>query len=178
MNPINPHTAYFKLTTERIEFRTLTVEDIPSWLPFFENPEDIQYVGVDTTLSPEALATQWITKQLERYVEQGLGHLALCHKTSGTFMGVGGLLPRKVDDRPYLEIAYSLLPQYRGKGIATEAASALRDFGQHYLPEHQLISIIAQENHGSQQVARKLGMHIVDETTYLGLSVFLFGFMP
>lgn len=55
------------------------------------------------------------------------------------------------------ELGYLLAPSARGKGYATEACLAARDFARDTAGLPALVSYIAAQNTASQNVARKLG---------------------
>ena len=50
---------------------------------------------------------------------------ALIDKANGKLAGMCGLLIQEVDGIRELEVAYAMLPQYRNKGLATEAAKKM-----------------------------------------------------
>ncbi len=166
---------YFNQESERLIFRKMMREDIPTWMSFFIDNEKLKYVGVDITLDAETLATQWVEKQLKRYADEGLGHLAVLTKEGGNFIGVGGILPREFDGKREYEVSYSLIPKYWNKGYGTEIARQMRTYGFQNVDSKRLISIIDKANTASINVAKKNGMHVLFETIYLGLDVFVFG---
>ena len=166
---------YFNLESERLIFRKLTDKDIPSWTEFFINNNRLQYLGMDLQKSKETLAEEWIKAQLNRYENQGLGHLAVELKGKGDFIGMGGILPRELHDKKEYEIAYSLKPKYWGNGYATEIARTMKDFGYKKIETNRFISIIDVANIESANVAKKNGMKVLFNTEYLGMNVDVFG---
>ena len=120
---------YFTQESERLIFRKLTDADIPKWVQFFVDNDRLKYLGMDLLMSKEELAMGWIKAQFQRYENQGLGHLAVELKSTGEFIGMGGILPRELDGKSEYEIAYSLMPKFWGKGYATEVAQTMRGFG-------------------------------------------------
>lgn len=166
---------YFNLQSERLRFRKLTEEDIPSWVEFFIDNNRLQYLGIDLLKSKETLAEDWIKAQLSRYEKQGLGHLAVELKRNGDFIGMGGILPRELNGKKEYEIAYSLKPYYWGNGYATEIARTMRDFGSKKIDTNRFISIIDVANTESANVAKKNGMRVLFNTEYLGMKVDVFG---
>ena len=166
---------YFVQTSKRLIFRKLTESDIQDWIAFFENNNKLKFLGIDLAKGKEALAEDWILKQLERYEKQGLGHLAVIKKESGALIGLGGILPRIVDGQEEFEIAYSLIPSYWGKGYGTEIAMQMKEFGFAHKLSKRFISIIDKEHIASINVAKKNGMKVLYETKYMGMEVYVFG---
>lgn len=166
---------YFHQQSNRLTYRKLQEEDIPSWMEFFVNNDRLHFLGVDLQKSKETLAEEWIHTQLYRYKHQGLGHLAVERKEDGAFIGVGGIIPRLLHENQECEIAYSLKPSYWGNGYATEIALHFQAYGLRYLPVKRLISIIDVDNVASANVARKNGMNVLFQTDYLGMQVDVFG---
>ncbi len=166
---------YFNQETERVILRKLTMSDVEKWTGFFVDNQMLKFVGVDMSKSPNDLATEWISRQLERYENQGLGHLAVVEKKTGEFIGMGGIIPREVDGKAEMEIAYSLKQEFWGKGFATEISTHLKKFGLESNISNHFVSIIDKENTASINVAKKNGMKILSETKYLGMDVFILG---
>lgn len=166
---------YFNQESERLRYRKLTEADIPLWIEFFIDNNLLHFLGLDMTKSHLELATGWITRQFQRYEEEGLGHLAVVEKTTGKLIGMSGIIPRELDGNSFYEIAYSFIPNYWGKGFASEASQQMKKFGFENKISTQFISIIDLENYASQNVARKNNMEIIFNSTYEGMEVFIFG---
>ena len=151
------------------------MSDVEKWTGFFVDNQMLKFVGVDMSKSPNTLATDWISRQLERHENQGLGHLAAVEKNSEQFIGVSGIIPREVDGKAEMEISYSLKQEFWGKGYATEISTHLKKFGFENNISNHFVSIIDKENIASINVAIKNGMKILSETKYLGMDVFILG---
>jgi len=166
---------YFNQVSERLKYRALTENDIDSWTEFFENNDRLAFLGIDLTRDHKTIATEWIMKQLERYKNQGLGHLAVIEKSTGAFIGMGGILPRELNEKTEYEIAYSLKPKFWNNGYATEVARQMKYFGQQNKIAQSFISIIDKNNLASINVAKKNNMIVVSETEFLGMNVYIYG---
>ncbi len=166
---------YFNQESKRLRYRKLTVADIPKWIEFFENNENLNFLGLDLTKGKEFLVEYWISKQFDRYEKQNLGHLAVELKGSGEFIGMGGILIQEVDGKTEYEIAYSLIPAYWGKGYGTEIATQMKNFGSENIKTERFISIIDVRNQKSINVALKNGMNKLFQTQYSGLTVNVYG---
>ena len=167
--------SYFNQITSRLIFRKASSDDVAAWKEFLIKNSLIHFLGLDLNKSPEELATNWISMQLKRYDDVGLGHLAVIEKDSGLLIGMAGIIPRNWADREDYEIAYSFIPRYWGKGFATEAAKSLLEYGRENIQTDRFISIIDLENHASANVARKNGMKVLFQTEFLGMDVNVFG---
>ena len=66
-------------------------------------------------------------------------------------------IPKGAEVTRVTELGYTFLRDSWGKGYATEAATAMRDYGLYEQKFLQLHSIIIQENTGSVAVAEKIG---------------------
>ncbi|MDT0294274.1 GNAT family N-acetyltransferase [Mesonia ostreae] len=166
---------YYHIKSERLNFRKLTEQDIPSWAEFFVNNAGLQYFNFDLSKSKEALAEEWIQIQLKRYQNNNYGHLAAELKTDGTFIGIAGLLPKQLKGKQEYEVAYSLKPAYWGKGYGTEMATRMKNFGLKNMDVKRLISMISFGNEASISVAKKNGMKFLFDTEFDGELLHIFG---
>jgi ribosomal-protein-alanine N-acetyltransferase len=166
---------YYSQETERIILRKLTEKDIDTWAEFFVDNPNARFIGLDLSLPKHELAKIWIDKQLKHYSDNQFGQLAAIEKSSGKFIGLGGILTRDFNDKDEFEVSYSVLPTYWGKGFATEIATYMKAFGKQNNVSDKFISIIHIENEASMNVARKNGMTNLYETTFYEMPVIVFG---
>lgn len=162
------------LETGRLVFDLNSREGYSDWLPFFRDPEAVRFVGLGSYGSPEAACDAWFEKAEDRMQRKAGGMNVLREKGTGTYIGQCGLLVQEVDGEEILEIGYSLLPDFRGKGYATEAAQMCRDLAFQNKWSDRLYSIIHVDNVASAAVARKNGMYILKRTDFWGMPVNLF----
>ena len=143
--------------SERLKYRPLTRDDISLWTEFTSDPVSLKYFE-NLKGTPEEIAEFWIIKQLKRYEDQEYGMCALISKDTEEFIGQAGLLKKLVDGQWEVEIGYSLLRKYTGKGYATEAANHLKAYGFRNNFADSIISLIHVDNLPSQEVAKRNGM--------------------
>lgn len=158
--------------SERLTYRPVEQQDYAAWFPLFEDKQAALYLGFDITLSQEEMCEKWFEKVFWRYEFDKGGMNALIDKQTNKLIGQCGLLIQEIDGKEYMEVGYAILPEYRGKGYAAEAALKCKEvaFEKNYRTE--LISCIHVDNVGSQKVAEKNGMIVfksMDE--YLGMPV-------
>lgn len=161
------------IETERLLFRKTQAADNSQWLEFFKNPDTHKYW---TTVldEPETECKKWYERQQERYRNNEGGMNALIEKETNKLVGHCGLLKQTVDDIAEIEIAYSLLPEFWGRGYAAEAALQCRNFAFDKKLAPSLISIISLTNIPSQKVAEKVGMSVDKTTVYKNNTVYIY----
>ena len=76
--------------------------------------------GIRTPAATDA----YLERNLEHWVEYGFGIWMLRDPDSGTLIGRAGLRHILVEQSDEVELAYALLPQWWGRGLATTAARA------------------------------------------------------
>ena len=113
-------------------------------------------------------ATQWLTSDVEHWRAHRFGPWLLFERRNGGFVGRAGLRWTEVEGQRAIELAWALLPQWWGRGLATEAAVAAiavaRDRGVDRLVAFTLISNVA-----SRRVMEKAGLRLVGEIEHAGL---------
>jgi RimJ/RimL family protein N-acetyltransferase len=155
------------LETKRLFLRRLVVEDLNDLFALYRDPEIRRYF-------PEGVLTLDETKdELEWFLDghpdhPELGLWATIHKESGKFIGRCGLLPWTIDGRREVEVAYTIVQEYWGQGLATEAARGILEYGFKQLNLSRLICLIDPENIASQRVAAKIGMTLERKVDGIG----------
>jgi RimJ/RimL family protein N-acetyltransferase len=89
-------------------------------------------------------------------------------------IGYCGFFLQEVEGVEEIEIGYRLHPEYWGRGLATEAARAVRDHAFADLGLDRVISLIHPDNVASRRVAEKNGMRLEKETVFRGFPTQVF----
>lgn len=115
----------------------------------------------DTTLHiphpyPDGAAEAWIGTHAERWTDRAELVLAITLKDGGNFVGAVGLVLAPAHDRA--ELGYWIGVPYWRRGLATEAASGLVDFGFKVLGLQRVQAHHMSRNPASGRVLLKLGM--------------------
>lgn len=111
----------------------------------------------------------FIDRMRASYRNDGCGLWLVVDRESGEPLGRVGLLRQHVNDVDEFEIGYMIHRPYWRRGLASEAALAVREYAFHERKLPRVISLIRPENLPSQGVARKLGMEVVDTWTHGGI---------
>jgi RimJ/RimL family protein N-acetyltransferase len=160
--------------SERLKFRLLNRDDFEIWLKLFQEKEVAKFLGFEKIQKPEEQCEEWFRLQEKRYASDLGGMNVLIEKNTNLFVGQCGLLVQEVDEQKELEIGYSMLPDFRNKGFASEAAQKCRDFAFENSFADSLISIIHIDNICSEKVALKNGMKKTKRTCYKDMPVHVF----
>lgn len=102
----------------------------------------------------------WLDKMLTRYTTEGLGLWAVILKENDEMIGQAGLTWQNVGDQKVLEVGYLFRRDHWGKGYATEAAVACKEYAFTSLNAREVYSIIRDSNIASMNVAIRNGMLI------------------
>jgi [ribosomal protein S5]-alanine N-acetyltransferase len=154
------------LATPRLVLREFAREDVDSLAAVIGDPETMKYYPAPFD---RAAVIDWIDRNRRRYQADGFGLWGMVLKSSGELVGDCGLIRQDLDGTSEIEIGYHVRRDLWGKGLATEAARACRDYGFANLPVDRLISLIRPENLPSRRVAEKNGMCITEEISWRGL---------
>ncbi len=164
----------FDTSSERLHFQKVTALHHADWLTFCAFPGSLDYIGLHEYSTPEAKNIAWFDRVNFRY-ENNLGGMnALIEKNTGKLVGQAGLLIQEFFNQQFLEIGYSLHPDFRGKGFAAEAARFLMLRAEKINISDEVISVIHVDNEASMHVARANGMSPWKETISKGDPVILF----
>ena len=165
----HPRMEPLVLETDRLRLRPLARDfsDLEALNAIQSDPQHMRFYP--HPFSPEETQA-WIQKWHEHEDRYGYALLAVEDRVTGDFLGNVGLIHQEVDGVEELEVGWSITPTRARQGIATEAASACRDWAFAELEVDHLISLVRPENVPSAGVATKLGMTVWKETQYGSLS--------
>lgn len=162
------------IETPRLRFRQLVEDDADTLAALFADPEVMRFIGIGGVLTRDR-AQRSIERQQAEYRERGFGEWATIDRETGDMIGLCGLIRwPDIDGVEELEVAYLLAREAWGRGLGTEAATAIRDHAVDELGSTRLVSCIYPDNHASIRVATKVGMHFEKTFTYEGSPMSLF----
>ena len=139
------------LETERLLLRVQQAGDFERYAEMLAHPSSLHIGG--PLLRHEAWRR--FLQMPGAWMVQGFAMFSVVDKSSGRWMGQAG--PWCPDGWPGTEVGYSFHMDARGKGYATEACAAARDYAFDTLGWDEVIHSISPENTASQTVAQRLG---------------------
>ena len=139
------------LRTPRLLLRAFAAGDWDDMAAMHADIAVMEWLGGATRTRHEVWAL------MERHVGQWglLGYGMFAVEVDGRFAGRVGLLHPA--EWPEAELAWGLIPSFWGRGLATEAAIAVRDWAFSHYDWPRLVSFILPANTRSRRVAEKLG---------------------
>lgn len=135
------------------------MSDLDSMAELLGDPDVMRFYPAPKTRDE---AAAWISWNQANYARDGYG-LWIIETLDGEFLGDCGLTWQDVDGVSKLEVGYHVVPSWQGRGIATEAAAACRDYARDEVGAQELVAIIHPDNRASERVAVKIGMRRVGE---------------
>lgn len=140
--------------TERLLVREIERDDFEQLNRICSDPELMKFVGDSNPLSPEQ-TLKWIEVTICNYMEKGFGNYAVIEKTGSAFIGYCGLVYSESINQ--IELIYALKKEYWNKGLATEVAIAMLDFGHSRKKIETIYASIDPLNVASKKVLEKIG---------------------
>ena len=142
-----------RVETDRLVLRAPTERDRARFIELFTDEAFTVFSdGVHDTDSANARFDRMLSlNEVIPYAKQ-----PVIERASGTIVGYTGVDTALIDGLDRLEWGWRLVPEARGRGYATEAASALLALADSR-EDGEMLCIIAPDNHASRRVADKVG---------------------
>jgi ribosomal-protein-alanine N-acetyltransferase len=157
MNPLD------ELLTPRLILRRMAAEDLDNVTRMHLDPRVMATLG--GVRSPEE-TRQWLERHMDHWRQYGFGLWLAFERETGIFAGRGGLHHVEIEGRDEIEVGYSFLAEFWGRGLATELAreSIRTAFDVLELPE--LVCFTLTTNRASQLVMEKAGFRYERDLFY------------
>lgn len=152
------------IETERMILRHFALDDLDSMAEIMADPEVMRF-SLSGPYSREK-TKDFLKRCIGGYKEKGLGLFAVVLKGENKVLGYCGIIYQDIDGEDLPEIGYRIHRDYWGKGLATEAAKAVQDYGFGRFGFSKMISVIEAENAVSIRVAEKCGLRFEKEALF------------
>ena len=126
---------------------------------------DLGWLG-QATGGPEADPEAWLERHLAHWTEHGFGIWVLRDPAGGRVMGHAGLRHIEVDHAGEVEVLFGLVPEFRGRGLATDAARACVAIGRDWLGLPSMVGLTLPDDQASQRVLIKAELTYKRQVTH------------
>ena len=164
----------FAFETARLQIKALSEEDFDKIYQVQTDPEVMRYIGSGLPRSKEQIQ-ELFEKMVVHQETYGYSLCPVYERETGLFIGCAGLIHLAFDDtQPEIEVGYWLLPQFWGKGYATETTKACVQWAFAHLSVNCVVGITQLDHIRSQRVLEKAGLQSEGRSTYRGHEVLKF----
>ncbi len=156
-----------KLESDRLLIRPFQLGDEVALYELNSNPQVQKYTGDQMIHSVEEAKNLLVNIVFQDYKKYGYGRLAVIYKPDNKLIGFTGIkhLPETNGES---DLGYRFLPEYWGKGIATESSKMSLEYGFKNLNLEKIIGFTEIENIASTAVLKKMGFKITKIDYYPG----------
>jgi [ribosomal protein S5]-alanine N-acetyltransferase len=141
--------------TERLSLRKFTVDDAEFILTLLNEPAFLRYIGDKKVRNLDDARQYILNGPVASYERHGFGLNCVELRETHTPIGMCGLLKREELSDP--DIGFALLPDFRNKGFAFEAADAVLQDARERLNLHRILAITSLDNETSIDLLQRLG---------------------
>lgn len=160
------------IETPRLLLRNFIESDLDEMVALMANPDFMRF---STGPFSREKTTDFLLNRVIGPARAGQPSLlAAILREEKKLVGYCGFFRQIVDEVEEIEIGYRLHPDYWNRGLATEAAQAVRHYAFSVLRLKRVISLIHPDNHASRRVTEKNGMALEKKTTFRGFPVLVF----
>ena len=157
------------ITTGRLVMRPFTMSDRSAFFAIAQEPDIFRYFPSKNAWPMEKVE-RYIQYQIAHWQKFSYGHWAVVLRETGQIIGWNGL--EYLPDTNETEVGYLLSRAARGKGFATESASAIVRLKLKQVGLKEIIGLTDPENIASQRVLEKSGLSFTRSESYFGMEMF------
>lgn len=144
------------LQTDRLILRKLTADDAEFVFELVNDPAWLRFIG-DRGVRNLDDAREYIRKgPVDSYSRHGFGLYAIERKEGASPIGICGLVQR--DFLEDVDIGFALLPAFRGRGYAREAARATMTYARQTVGLGRIVAITSRDNDASGRLLEAIGL--------------------
>jgi len=154
------------ITTKRLTIRHISMGDAAFILEQYNEALFLEHIGdkkIRSVNDAREIIVDWAQAS---YQQHGIGLLIIEGRDCGTPIGTCGLIKREdIDD---IDLGYSLLEKYHGKGYVVEAAQAVLTHAKNVLGLSRIVGYTSSLNKSSIRVLEKLGFEAEGDFNFPG----------
>jgi ribosomal-protein-alanine N-acetyltransferase len=161
------------IETQRLRLARWEPADAVAFRPIAQDPRVMRYVNNGEPWS-DAKVREFISRQMRHIAHHGFCFWKIQHRPDGRLIGLCGLQALHLGCRWEVEIGWWLTPRYWGRGLASEAASAVMSEARKSLKTKRIVAIAVAENYASRRIMQKIGMRYERNVRHRGFEVVLY----
>ena len=144
------------LETDRLILRRFSSQDAEFILDLLNQPSFLTHIGDRGVRTIQDAENNIINGPMDSYARHGFGLFLVELKATRSAIGMCGLIRRQALED--VDIGFAFLPQYRSRGYAFEAASAIKAYSKDRLKLDRIVAIVAPGNERSIRLLEKIGL--------------------
>jgi len=142
--------------TERLIIRPMSLEDADLILELYNMPNFIKFIGDRNIRNLEDAENYIQSKFLPQFEKLGFGNYLIVLKEGNQKIGGVGIFEREGLD--IVDIGFSVLEKFEGKGYMFEAAQKVKSIGMNDFGLKKVSTITTKDNISSQKLIERLGL--------------------
>lgn len=158
------------VATDHLIAAPLARADLDALIAMHRDPAVMATLG--GVRSP-ALTRSYFARNIAHWARHGFGLWIFRERATGRFVGRGGLRRVQLEGVPEVEIGYALMPEYWGRGLATEIARLSVETAARF-NIRELVAFALPTNRGSRRVMEKLGFRYQRDVLWFGVTNVLY----
>lgn len=143
------------LETERLSIRPLSTADDAFILRLLNEPSFLDNIGDKGVRTLDDARSYLLTGPIASYEKNGFGLWLVAIKTTGTPIGICGLLKRDVLED--VDVGYALVPEFWSQGYASEACAGVLSWARRTLGLARIVAVVDEANARSIRLLETLG---------------------
>lgn len=144
-----------KLRTPRLLLVPIADADVAALVRYWGEEAVARYLWLDQPVTVESVAAV-VTVSDRDFDSSGHGVWAIRDPDDEGLIGMCGL--RQVENRPWVELLFSLRQRYWGRGLATEAVFAVLHYAFESLGLERIVAVVPEDNLAVEKLVRAAGM--------------------
>jgi RimJ/RimL family protein N-acetyltransferase len=144
------------------------------WLDLRRMDENDGFMALLGGVRDKAGTVAYLEMNLKHWADHGFGMWMLRDPATSATIGRAILRHLDVEGVDEVEVGYGFMPEYWGRGLATEIARACVKIGFEQLGLRSLVAVTTAANLGSQRVMQKAGLAYERDIVHAGVPHLLF----
>jgi ribosomal-protein-alanine N-acetyltransferase len=161
-------------STARLHAERLTPDHMADLRAMDRDPQFMAFLGGPRD---DAATAAYLARNLQHWTDYGFGLWILREAATQSVAGRAVLRHLLVEGGDEVELGYAFFAEFWGRGLATEIATACRDFGLDALHLPSVVAITQPANLASQRVLTKVGLVFERQVSHDGVPHLLFRFV-